>query len=416
MNRRGQQGPRVVVGNKDVVAVYANVDEGRYLTVGGVGVRFLSSPGEVREDALVARAVEFRVKRVGKKWGGEDTPLRFGESITLECVSKPGWFLVVESTVGGGAKLVLSNGMGRKSKFSLYSPTLRDLVQLRDTSPASVQSSSLTGPVSASGLSMVTPLSSQEVVSSPPAKRQRKYRIGQPDPEFMDKDELALIRKEEEREQAWMNSMALFLPMDLIKKVFQYKQDWIHTSRLVCKSWRLDAERSIQRIRVNGEFSSLDSVEEIQGLTEFLRRCQNLEVLTLRNVLTLTDDDIAKIIEDKPFLCRLVLGGCRRLSDKSTDVIAQRLRRLSHLNMAFTGITDESLRMMSEHVYKLKELNLYRCLGVTAAGVNRVEFNALEHLNLRGTVLDSTLVQDLRRRTPDTIILTGPASLDSIWG
>ena len=98
--------------------------------------------------------------------------------------------------------------------------------------------------------------------------------------------------------------------------------------------------------------------------------------------------------------------------------IAEKLSRLNHLNMAFTSITDESLRIVSERVYHLKELNLYNCSGVTVEGINRTVhgLTSLEHINLRGTVVDSHLVQTFRKKRPDVVVLTGPASADSIWG
>jgi hypothetical protein len=272
----------------------------------------------------------------------------------------------------------------------MHSPTLRELVQLNATTSAQGSATSSSAAVS----TMLTDFNDFELLESKQAS---------------------------ERERQWMEEIAKRLPVDLAKRIFEFHFDWTRTARLCCKSWKAQAERSITRIRVNGEFCSLDSEEERTQLIDFVSRCPKLQVLTLRNVITLTDDDIARITENHNLLA-LVLGGCRRLSDKSTRRIAENLgQRLLHLNLAFTDITDESLRIVAENVRNLRELNLYNCSRVTVDGINRTVdlatgFTVLEHINLRGTVVDSHLVQEFRRKRPDVVVLTGPASADSIWG
>lgn len=152
----------------------------------------------------------------------------------------------------------------------LHSPTLRDLVQLH------VTQSTVLG----------------EEQQEPPVN------------DF----ELEESKIEAENERAFMQEIARNLPIDIARKIFEFKPDWIRTARLTCKSWQIAAERSIRRIRVNGEFCSLDTPDEREKLIAFVRRCPSLEVLTLRNVMTLDDDDVAKITENRN-LVRLILGG-----------------------------------------------------------------------------------------------------------
>ena len=336
----------------------------------------------------MALLCEFRVQRVSTRVSGSH--LVYGEQVYLESAHSRGRYLTVKQLSGGTHKLTTTSSIKERCSFALHSPTLLELVQLHATAvPPAL-------PLS---------LDEQEAISY--------SRLSNASPEF----ELEELRLEAERERKVMEAIAKNLPLDLAIRIFEYKPDWIRTARLCCKSWKFAAEKNIRRIRVNGEFCSLETKEERENLIAFVRRCPSLEVLTLRNVMTLDDEDVAKITENRN-LVRLILGGCRRLSDRSTREIANKLGNLNHLNMAFTSITDESLSIVASSVDHLKELNLYNCTGVTVEGINRTVhgLQELEHINLRGTVVDSQLVQPFKRQRPEVVVLTGPASADSIWG
>ena len=98
-----------------------------------------------------------------------------------------------------------------------------------------------------------------------------------------------------------MEAIAKNLPVDLAKRIFEFQRDWVRTARLTCKAWKVQAEKLVKRIRVNGEFCLLETEDQRTALVNFILGCPSLEVLTLRNVMTLTDDDIARIVEIEMF-------------------------------------------------------------------------------------------------------------------
>lgn len=53
VNLRGNNAPLISVNNKAHVSIYANVGSGRYLTLGGIGLRFTSSPSEVSFNIII---------------------------------------------------------------------------------------------------------------------------------------------------------------------------------------------------------------------------------------------------------------------------------------------------------------------------------------------------------------------------
>lgn len=217
-------------------------------------------------------------------------------------------------------------------------------------------------------------------------------------------------------EAAWLR-MLQRLPLDVVYQILQCKGRWVRTARLVSKAWCRAAEQHVFGIRVNGEFAGISTARERGDLLGFVRRCQHLTSITLRNLDEITDEEAASIARHCAHLQRLALGGCRRLGDASLRGVDE-LEHLAQLNLAATAITDAGLRHVAGGCPRLENVNLYGCKHISAAGVRGLlEAHAgLESLNIRGTRIDKTRAEELQRDFAPKQVLTGPAHVDSIFG
>jgi len=385
--------PPVYVQNQARVLIYCNVQTGRYLTSSGDQVVFSADPNQVRSQAEVNALCEFIVhrKRSRSPAPRSSEPLCFGEAVSFECAWHAGLFLAVD----GKGQLGISK---KPAGFLLATPTLQQLIQLRDNAAAA-----------AAALAAVA--AQQAVPSLLPSPKERRDSS---DPfAYCTEEERMLAKAQSDKDKNLFALLAL-LPEELSFKIFFCHADFLKTARLVCKSWRRMAEGKIRTIRVNGEFASLDTVEERAHLIKFAQRCPNLTSLTFRNVIDLEDSEVSELFEGSN-LVRVALGGCSRLSDRTTESLAK--AQLKHVNLANTAITDKSLCILAERALNLRFLNLYACSGVTSAGVSKCESLAeLESINLRGTRIHHRDTVEFTKRRPSTQVLTGPAVAESIFG
>lgn len=369
VNYAKQLGEWEMVTFGSVVTIYANVHQGRYLD--RRTFQFTVPPSRAREDSTMC---EFVLRRWSAA-GGSSKPVaaKFGDVVCLECHAQAGLYLHVVAGAGGGFEL-----SSKRSGFVLGNPTLSELLRLQARGGGDV-----------------------EHVAAPTTE------------DFVSTKERALAIDERE---LW-RQVGAALPVDLVRKILEYKPHFVQTARLCCKSWQLAAERQwVRKIRVNGEFYSFDTEQERDALVAFVLRCERAHTLTLRNIIPLSDDNVRRICGNKS-LRKLLLGGCRSLTDESIKHIALELPELRMLNMAQTGITDLAFDHLAT-LQQLQDLNLYHCSSVTAEGINKCtnDHRSLLRINLRGTVTHGDAVRRFSQRHPQVELLTGPASTESIFG
>lgn len=120
-----------------------------------------------------------------------------------------------------------------------------------------------------------------------------------------------------------------------------------------------------------GDLDDLPTAKQRQALLHLALRCRGLRSLSLRNLDSLTDEDVA-CLHCLRALRSLNLGGCVRLTDACLETVS-RLSLLS-LNLAMTRVTDEGLATLAAPMAprKIATLTLY--------GVTRItEGKHLEH-------------------------------------
>ena len=119
-------------------------------------------------------------------------------------------------------------------------------------------------------------------------------------------------------------------------------------------------------------------------------------------------------------LKRLSLGGCSRVTDR-TLLALSKLKHLRILNMAATKITNHGLSQFAEArkelSFELESLNLYACRQITKPGLLAVleALPGLNHVNVRGTMIDGLTVRQAKLRFEGIEILSGPIAADSIY-
>ncbi|KAH9258011.1 hypothetical protein BASA81_003574 [Batrachochytrium salamandrivorans] len=372
VNYSKQLGEWEMVTFGSVVTIYANVHQGRYLD--HHTFQFAIPPSQAREDST-------RCEFVLRKWGtsGAKKSLapvvaKFGDVVCLECHSQAGMYL--QAMGGEEGRFQLSS---KRSGFVLGNPTLSELLRLQ---------------ARGGGVGLGIEEEAEDIVE-----------------DFVSTKERALARTERE---LWQQVGAT-LPVDLVRKILEFKPHYVQTARLCCKSWQLAVEREwVRKIRVNGEFYSFDTAQERDALVAFILRCQRAHTLTLRNILPLSDDNVRLICGNKS-LRKLLLGGCRSLTDESVKHISLELPELRMLNLAQTSITDLAFGHLAS-LHQLQDLNLYHCSSVSAEGINKFTNDQLSllRINLRGTVTHGDAIRRFSQRHPQVELLTGPASAEII--
>ena len=389
--------PHVHVEDGARVLIYCNVGKGKYLSgTGGDKLAFTVDPTDARESDEANASCELIVRRVKGPPGGA---LGFGEAVCFECAFRRGYFLfaLADGRLAAGKK---------RTSFVLATPSLKQLIQVRDQAAAAAAVASAGGS---------TPCAALAVPGTLPQLPRDLDEVLRQDPfAFATEEERreAIVRAE--RDEA-LFALVSQLPEELAFHVLFFMPEFLKTSRLVCKAWQRMAECRIHAIRVNGEFANLETPADRAHLVAFIRRCPNLTSLTLRNVTDLVDSEVADLFESSK-LVRVALGGCSRLSDRTT-VSLSKCPMLRHLNLASTAITDASLVMLAQSARHIRFLNLYACRDITPDGV--LVCHALENLesiNLRGTRVLLRDTVEFTRRRPTVGILTGPAVPESIYG
>ncbi len=302
-----------------------------------------------------------------------------GDTITLESKSRPGYFLVAKSN--GLVQLSANDASG----FTISVPKLKFLLELSQQQESTALSAD--GGASATG----------------PSKFLNLTAFGRPKP--------ILILSESE--MAWLRLLQE-LPLDIVYRILQYKGGWVKVARSVSREWCRAATLHVHRIRINGDFHSIDEPDERKHMLEFIYSCSHLTNLTLRNVDDLKDQDLALLVKCK-YLRSLSLGGCRDLTDASLPAILS-LNMLKVVNLATTKITDAGLELIGNAKANFTILNLYGCRLLTQAGIAKVlSLPSLESLNIRGCNLDKPMTDNLQQRFPKVKLLVGPASIDGIY-
>jgi hypothetical protein len=136
--------------------------------------------------------------------------------------------------------------------------------------------------------------------------------------------------------------------------------------RLVSRHFSHLATDLIAAIRV-GEMEEITTAKHRAVLMRTILSCRNLRNLCLRNLDTLTDDEVVQF----GALTRLRyinLGGCSRITDTSSEVLAA--LPLAHLNISVTRITDYGLSLLGEAAAAkvLTTLTLYGIVTITEGG------------------------------------------------
>ena len=119
-------------------------------------------------------------------------------------------------------------------------------------------------------------------------------------------------------------------------------------------------------------------------------------------------------------LKRLALGGCSRVTNQTLFSLSK-LKHLRILNLAATQITNNGLLQFAEARkelgFEIASLNLYACRQITKPGLMAVLeiLPGLNHVNVRGTMIDGVTVREAKQQFEDVEILSGPIAADSIY-
>ena len=358
-NRDNPTGNLRFVNNSDGVTLYANIKDGRYLAPlsrSSANMSFATTFESISDDCL------FTVRRVSGGRRQRRSALRFGDVVTLEHVSRKGFFVGPHAAATGKGKYAAAKlSSSSLGTYVICAPTLLQLVKLSGT-----------------------------------------RNDGRSD---------ANARGMRRSDSAIYDNLQR-LPLELVYHILSFKGNWVRTARLVSKNWRAAAEMHIAKIRVNGNWAFLNNEKTRRSMVTFVTRCRYLRSLIFRNIDDLTDEE-ACLLRSNTALIHLSLGGCSNVTDYALCNGICRLGQLRSLNLAATRITDASIAMIAEHLQSLYRLNLYGCKGITAQGVARlITMPNLKSVNLRGTNIEKAQTVDLRMRAKKIEVLTGPI----IWG
>lgn len=416
---------KVSVVENDLISFYCNIDNGRYGRIEDVKqeMGFVYAPKQIKKTSPQSQSCDFYIRRAAGWWDcseeekqqREPDELYYGDEVVFESYLFPGKFLSFDATTKVGLTL---KDVG--TVFCPSSPALAELLQIQNVTEKLKKEAKQQQQEE----DEETPATSEKhdyshFLHSPPTNRH--------DDDFLSEEELYKQALLEEQDQQLMRRMTA-LPVHLVCKIFSFKPRFLQMARQVNHGWKQLAERFIKSIRVNGEFASLETRGEIANFIRFIANCPNLRHLTLRNVGEMEDGDFAEFVRtgrNNGKLTKLALGGCRRLTDRSTELITKNFPNLKVLNLASTSVTNESLLLCANRLKHLKHLNFYGCAidGEVFVNFEGKTKNAspdplpmLESINLRGTLIrNQNEVIEFSFVKPKVNVLLGPA-VDSIFG
>lgn len=119
-----------------------------------------------------------------------------------------------------------------------------------------------------------------------------------------------------------------------------------------------------------------------EGLLKSIPELKNLTGLKIRNSEYVTDAVITKIAQNCRFLKGLDIGGCSNVTDESIAYLKD--LKLVQLNLSGSGITDRSLKMLSdcECGNSLIDLNVNDC-NITEVGLKCIRWNNIKYIGFQ---------------------------------
>jgi hypothetical protein len=135
------------------------------------------------------------------------------------------------------------------------------------------------------------------------------------------------------------------------------------------------------------------------GIIKLAENCKDIRELNLRwdNVYTpYTDKAIIAIGENCKNLTDLNLLNCNKVTDLGIKVIGENCKNLTDLNLLnCSKVTDEGIKVIGENCKNLTALNLWNCSKVTDEGIKVIGENCP---NLKNIWLSGTAVSEVGRK------------------
>lgn len=124
-----------------------------------------------------------------------------------------------------------------------------------------------------------------------------------------------------------------------------------------------------------------------KGLKALFGRLHELEKISVKNCALIDDSLVAKLALNCPNLHLLDLEACASVSNCSAEFLKH--RRITHLNLSHTSITDEFFKVLANTACgtSLIDLNVSYC-NITTAGLETLHWNSLKYLGIEGCNLD----------------------------
>lgn len=159
------------------------------------------------------------------------------------------------------------------------------------------------------------------------------------------------------------------LPKELILRIFSFL-DIVSLCRCaqVSKYWN--------KLALDGDnwqsVNLFDFRVAVQGqvVENLSRRCGDfLKRLTLRGCRSVSDSSMQTFSKNCRNLEEINLDDCKQLTDETCKSLAANCHKLSHLNIASCNVTDEALAAIGEGCKLLKHINISNCNKIRPAGI-----------------------------------------------
>lgn len=129
-----------------------------------------------------------------------------------------------------------------------------------------------------------------------------------------------------------------------------------------------------------------------------LHLLDNLEHIELSRCHQLSDDDLLVIIRGCPYLRRISIEGCNKLTDTSLVELAIAISTLVSVDFSRTGVTDAAITELAYRNRQLRELKLNRCMSISDHAIQEVVRLApnLQSLDLTGSSISPDVKNKLK--------------------
>lgn len=177
------------------------------------------------------------------------------------------------------------------------------------------------------------------------------------------------------------------LPKELLLRIFSYL-DVVSLCRCaqVSKAWnvlaldgsnwqRIDLFDFQKDVEVTSFKESMDTTNNFLHLQwpiieNISRRCGGfLRQLSLRGCQSVEDGSMKTLAQSCPNVEDLNLNGCKKLTDATCQALSKYCSKLQKLNLDSSGITDLSLKAISDGCPQLTHINISWCTLITENGV-----------------------------------------------